>query len=222
MVTFGVCLRPRMRHRVLSKRLGPVRCLHRRIKPVTMPGTTPARTLANHAQASVRPASRSSVKHSCGCLSHRPAPLQRASTTMSSTTGFAAAQTMAAIGSLVFCTDCGNLLDETEGKDNALLKCDICGALNKDTSATVIVTQSKPSAYPSVLRAKRSDVQQLAESDLGQLPLIAQPCEKCGRKLVRYYEQQLRGADEGSTIYYVCDCGNRFVYLSICPFLQLG
>jgi DNA-directed RNA polymerase I subunit RPA12 len=34
---------------------------------------------------------------------------------------------MAAIGSLVFCTDCGNLLDETEGK-NVLLHCDVCGA----------------------------------------------------------------------------------------------
>ena len=140
---------------------------------------------------------------------------------MYSTTGLVVAQTMAAIGSLVFCTDCGNLLDETEGKDNTLLKCDICGALNKDTSATVIVTQSKPSAYPSVLRAKRSDVQQLAESDLGQLPFIAQPCEKCGRKLVRYYQLQTRSADEGSTIFYVCECGNRFVYLSIWCFLQL-
>jgi hypothetical protein len=39
--------------------------------------------------------------------------------------------TMAAIGSLVFCTDCGNLLEETEGKADAVLKCDVCGALNK-------------------------------------------------------------------------------------------
>jgi DNA-directed RNA polymerase I subunit RPA12 len=120
-------------------------------------------------------------------------------------------QIMAAIGSLVFCTDCGSLLNETEGKANALLKCDICGAFNNDTSAKVIITESKPSAYPSALRAKRSDVQQLSESDIGQLPITEQPCEKCNRKMVRWYEQQLRGADEGSTIFYVCDCGNRFV-----------
>jgi DNA-directed RNA polymerase I subunit RPA12 len=120
-------------------------------------------------------------------------------------------QIMTAIGSLVFCTDCGSLLNETEGKANALLKCDICGAFNNDTSAKVIITESKSSAYPSALRAKRSDVQQLSESDIGQLPITEQPCEKCNRKMVRWYEQQLRGADEGSTIFYVCDCGNRSV-----------
>jgi RNA polymerases M/15 Kd subunit len=40
---------------------------------------------------------------------------------------------MTAIGSLVFCTDCGNLLDETEGEKNILLKCDVCGAVCKGT-----------------------------------------------------------------------------------------
>lgn len=35
---------------------------------------------------------------------------------------------MAAIGSLVFCTDCGNLLDASAGKKNAMLICQICGA----------------------------------------------------------------------------------------------
>jgi DNA-directed RNA polymerase I subunit RPA12 len=71
------------------------------------------------------------------------------------------------------------------------------------------VTTSKPSAYPSALRAKRSDVQQLDESERGQLATIDQTCEKCGAKTVKYYEQQLRSADEGSTIFYVCDCGNK-------------
>lgn len=36
--------------------------------------------------------------------------------------------TMAAIGSLVFCTDCGNLLDGSAGKQNAILTCQVCGA----------------------------------------------------------------------------------------------
>lgn len=35
---------------------------------------------------------------------------------------------MAAIGSLVFCTDCGNLLDGGAGKQNAILTCRVCGA----------------------------------------------------------------------------------------------
>ena len=42
---------------------------------------------------------------------------------------------MSAIGSLVFCTDCGNLLDATSGKQNAILVCQICGASCKGTLA---------------------------------------------------------------------------------------
>jgi DNA-directed RNA polymerase I subunit RPA12 len=40
---------------------------------------------------------------------------------------------MSAIGSLVFCTDCGNLLDGSAGKQNAILTCSICGASCKGT-----------------------------------------------------------------------------------------
>jgi DNA-directed RNA polymerase I subunit RPA12 len=42
---------------------------------------------------------------------------------------------MAAIGSLVFCTDCGNLLDGGAGKQNAILTCQVCGASCKGMSA---------------------------------------------------------------------------------------
>ena len=38
---------------------------------------------------------------------------------------------MSAIGSLIFCADCGNLLRESTGDANAVLLCDICGARNK-------------------------------------------------------------------------------------------
>ena len=38
---------------------------------------------------------------------------------------------MSAIGSLIFCTDCGNLLQESTGDAGAVLLCDICGARNK-------------------------------------------------------------------------------------------
>ncbi len=38
---------------------------------------------------------------------------------------------MAAIGSLVFCTDCGNLLDGASGDERAILKCDVCGTENR-------------------------------------------------------------------------------------------
>jgi len=38
---------------------------------------------------------------------------------------------MAAIGSLVFCTDCGNLLPATKGTEKNSLNCECCGAWNK-------------------------------------------------------------------------------------------
>lgn len=38
---------------------------------------------------------------------------------------------MAAIGSLVFCTACGNLLDGSSGDKKAVLTCEICGTENK-------------------------------------------------------------------------------------------
>ncbi|KAF2754453.1 hypothetical protein EJ05DRAFT_489166 [Pseudovirgaria hyperparasitica] len=117
---------------------------------------------------------------------------------------------MAAIGSLVFCTDCGNLLDSNTGHQKAVLTCTICGASNKDTSSKVVTTHSKPSAFPSALRAKRSEVQTLAAEDMQTEVVVNQTCEKCGREKVRYYEQQLRSADEGSTIFYICDCGHRW------------
>jgi DNA-directed RNA polymerase I subunit RPA12 len=78
-----------------------------------------------------------------------------------------------------------------------------------DTSIKTIVTRSKPSAFPSALRAKRSEVQTITEADMQTSATIAHTCEKCGRDEVRYYTQQLRGADEGSTVFYECDCGNK-------------
>jgi hypothetical protein len=38
---------------------------------------------------------------------------------------------MSAVGSLIFCTDCGNLLQESTGNENATLLCDVCGTRNK-------------------------------------------------------------------------------------------
>jgi len=141
---------------------------------------------------------------------------------------------MTAIGSLVFCSDCGNLLDGSAGKQNAILTCAVCGASCKglffisfvdtptnsvflDTSTKTITTQSKPTAFPSALRAKRSEVQTINEADMQTHAVVDERCEKCGREQVRFYTQQLRSADEGSTVFYVCDCGNKCVEPNLEP-----
>ncbi|KAF2083373.1 hypothetical protein K490DRAFT_76603 [Saccharata proteae CBS 121410] len=117
---------------------------------------------------------------------------------------------MSAIGSLVFCPDCGNLLDGSTGDQKATLTCEVCGALCKDTADKTITTETKPTAFPSSLRAKMSVVQTIDEEDMRMDATIRQTCEKCGREEVRYYTQQLRSADEGSTVFYTCDCGHKW------------
>lgn len=131
---------------------------------------------------------------------------------------------MSAVGSLVFCTDCGDLLDASTGNANTILVCHCCGAQNKgrrklsilydfsndslaDTASSTIETTTKASSFPSLLRQKRSLVQQVKLSDHDNEAKIAVACPECGKDEVRYSAVQLRGADEGSTIFYTCDCG---------------
>lgn len=76
-----------------------------------------------------------------------------------------------------------------------------------DASSKVIISKSKPSAFPSALRAKRSAVQTLTREDVQQDAVIERTCPRCDRKEMRWYTQQLRSADEGTTVFYHCVCG---------------
>ena len=50
---------------------------------------------------------------------------------------------MAAIGSLVFCTACGDLLAGSTGDEKALLICDVCGTENKGIKIRGVETRRK-------------------------------------------------------------------------------
>ncbi|KAF4983070.1 hypothetical protein FZEAL_1438 [Fusarium zealandicum] len=116
---------------------------------------------------------------------------------------------MAAIGTLVFCTDCGNLLPATKGTQRNVLRCECCGAENRDTGSKVTVTQTKPSDFPSFLRQKlQSSVQAVEKHNVQTESTVHERCPKCGREEVKYTTVQLRSADEGSTVIYNCECGN--------------
>ena len=79
-----------------------------------------------------------------------------------------------------------------------------------DTSSKVITTQSKPNAFPSVLRSKHSAVQALSTEDVPTGALTQETCPQCGSKEMRFYTLQLRSADEGSTVFYNCEkCGHK-------------
>ncbi|KAA8649941.1 hypothetical protein EYZ11_000993 [Aspergillus tanneri] len=116
---------------------------------------------------------------------------------------------MSAIGSLIFCNDCGNLLDESSGDPTKIIVCSVCGTRNKDVVPKTIVSESKPSAFPSALRAKRSAVQTLTAEDKRTEALTQHTCAKCGRKEMYYTTVQLRSADEGSTVFLRCVCGHK-------------
>ena len=134
----------------------------------------------------------------------------------------------------MFCTDCGNLLEPSKGIKDAVLKCECCGTENKgmhapaiafinakkaDTASKTITTSTKASSFPSLLRQKRSAIQTIERSDMKNEAVISVTCPECGRKEVRYSAVQLRSADEGSTIFYSCDCGNK--YVTVLVFLYL-
>lgn len=119
---------------------------------------------------------------------------------------------MSVVGSLIFCTQCGNLLD-THGSPTAIT-CEVCSTqYPKSKFADLkVVTSSAQDAFPSSLRMKRSAVKTtLKSSELDEGATIKEKCPKCGCEEMQYHTLQLRSADEGATVFYTCpECGYRF------------
>ncbi|KAF8641543.1 hypothetical protein AX16_009920 [Volvariella volvacea WC 439] len=108
------------------------------------------------------------------------------------------------IGSLLFCPNCGTLLDlPTDGEAFVA-----CGQCNRQEPASSyedmeIITYSHPDAFPSSLRQKRK-IQTKLHQQGDQGTLMAEKCPACGHLEAYSKEMQLRSADEGSTIFYTC------------------
>ncbi|KAK6464693.1 DNA-directed RNA polymerase I subunit A12 [Scheffersomyces coipomensis] len=119
---------------------------------------------------------------------------------------------MSVVGSLIFCTYCGNLLDAATS--SAEFKCGLCSAsYNKADFANLeVVTTSAEDAFPSSLKLKRSVVKtSLKKDELDDGATIKEKCPKCGNEEMQYHTLQLRSADEGATVFYTCtSCGYRF------------
>ncbi|OBA19020.1 hypothetical protein METBIDRAFT_47518 [Metschnikowia bicuspidata var. bicuspidata NRRL YB-4993] len=119
---------------------------------------------------------------------------------------------MSAVGSLIFCTGCGNLLDSVSSKPT--LDCQVC----KKTYASLqfadlkVVTESSEDAFPSALKLKQSVVKTTLKTDeIEEGATIKEKCPKCGNDEMQYHTLQLRSADEGATVFYTCtSCGYRF------------
>ncbi|CAG89772.1 DEHA2F23540p [Debaryomyces hansenii CBS767] len=119
---------------------------------------------------------------------------------------------MSVVGSLIFCTDCGNLLDTVGSKST--LNCKLCHKSypTSNFANLKVITQSSEDAFPSALKMKRSVVKtSLKNDELEEGATIKEKCPKCGTEEMQYHVLQLRSADEGATVFYTCTgCGYRF------------
>ncbi|KAK7688026.1 hypothetical protein QCA50_008396 [Cerrena zonata] len=108
------------------------------------------------------------------------------------------------IGALLFCPDCGTLLNLPQ-ENEAEVKCEQCG--HKEPASSYenieIITRSHPDAFPSALAQKRKTQTKVHESD-DALLRVTELCPQCGHTEAFSKEMQLRSADEGSTIFYTC------------------
>lgn len=120
---------------------------------------------------------------------------------------------MSVVGSLIFCNDCGNLIDKAEGDENTL-QCKLCyrSYPMSHYANLKVVTQTPEDAFMSTLKMKRSVVKtSIKEGDLDEGQVIKEKCPKCGNEDMQYQVLQLRSADEGATVFYTCTgCGYRF------------
>ncbi|EWC45364.1 hypothetical protein DRE_00763 [Drechslerella stenobrocha 248] len=75
----------------------------------------------------------------------------------------------------------------------------------------MVVTQSRPNAFPSALKQKHTTGQNLAIEDIGGRAQLETPCPQCDHPVMNFTTVQLRSADEGATVFYTCpNCNYRY------------
>ena len=99
---------------------------------------------------------------------------------------------MTAIGSLVFCTDCGDLLDGSTGDKKAILICNVCGARNEGTAATWCVEIGSPSQHANskTLTSNSQNPYQLLSQLNQNLPLFPQHYDQSAQ-LCKHWPSQI-------------------------------
>ncbi|EDO16816.1 hypothetical protein Kpol_1056p17 [Vanderwaltozyma polyspora DSM 70294] len=121
---------------------------------------------------------------------------------------------MSVVGSLIFCLDCGDLLDNPSAVTGSDLECSQCQATYPKSkfSNLKVVTSTAEDAFPSSLRSKKSVVKtSLKKDELKDGATIKEKCPKCGNEEMQYHTLQLRSADEGATVFYTCPaCSYKF------------
>ncbi|KAF1913063.1 DNA-directed RNA polymerase I subunit A12 [Ampelomyces quisqualis] len=110
---------------------------------------------------------------------------------------------MALAGTLLFCIDCGDLLDRVAPQKKGYR---MPALPNAESKWWPISTQtfSRADAFPSTLQAKRSNVRAIHHSQVETWVMTSETCPACDNTATLFREMQLRGADEGSTLFFRC------------------
>lgn len=107
---------------------------------------------------------------------------------------------------LVFCDECGTLVDSPKGDDD-VVECHCCHyqIQAKLFESIEVVTTSRPSAFTN-----RPTLKNYQEED-HQGATIQEKCPKCDHFEMIFHTAQLRSADEGQTVFYNCaKCGYKY------------
>ncbi|KAH6576491.1 hypothetical protein BASA50_006776 [Batrachochytrium salamandrivorans] len=120
--------------------------------------------------------------------------------------------------SLVFCEECGSLLDPPTGAED-FVTCFCCGTMvnAKAFESRTVITVSKPSAFPDKPKPvtdaslSKKDGEDHTNAHLRDGATIREKCPKCDAPEMVFHTAQLRGADEGQTVFYSCiKCGYKY------------
>ncbi|KAJ3331505.1 DNA-directed RNA polymerase I core subunit rpa12, partial [Blyttiomyces sp. JEL0837] len=106
--------------------------------------------------------------------------------------------------SLVFCKDCGTLVDAPIANE-AAVTCRLCTSSvpASEFDALQVITSSKAGAFPNKPTPRKKDGAKEDESGhLRDGATIKEKCPKCEAPEMVFHTAQLRSADEGQTVFY--------------------